>query len=334
MQLYPIRLEPIFREKIWGGRRLASYFDRDLPSDRTYGESWNVVDRESDHISKISNGPHKDKNLKELIQLDQNAVLGEERNLDAFGRFPLMVKFLHAHENLSLQVHPGDEYAQLNENDSGKLEAWYILEADEDARVIRGILPDVNQEEFVEAIRAGQPMDVLNCIDVRPGDVILIPPGIIHSIGGDVLLCEIEQNSDVTYRLHDWNRLGPDGSSRELHLDQAMDVIDFQAMGRTRTRSSEMEGPWKNRELLVRTPVFKLEKIEAEREFTEDHPPESYHLITCISGTGSIDADASDESPVTYRRGDTFLIPARMGDYTLNPDQESTLLKTTPSKQY
>ncbi len=333
MQLYPLRLEPIFKEKIWGGRRLGSFFDTELPSESTFGESWNLVDREEDHISVIENGPWQGKNIRTCFQDHPDAILGSDRNLDHFGRFPLMVKFLHARENLSLQVHPGDEYAQMHEKDAGKLEAWYIIEADEDAQVIRGILPNVDRDELVKALRDDRPMDVVNCIDARPGDVILVPPGIIHSIGGDVLLCEVEQNSDVTYRLHDWGRTGPEGNSRELHLDKALDVIDFQAMGRTRTRSSKKKGPWKDRELLVKTPVFQLEKIVATESYTEEHVPESFHLMTVMDGAGSF-AGNGDTPPPSFHRGDCFLLPAEMGAYEVNPDGEVTLLKITPAFSY
>ncbi len=331
MRLYPIQFKPIFKPKIWGSRHLARFLGTSLPGEDPIGESIHLVDRPGDdEMSVVDNGWSEGTSLQEVVEKAPDQILGPESNLDSYGRFPLMIKFLNARKKLSLQVHPGDEYANMNEDDEGKFEAWYIIDADEDAQIIRGVLPDVTPDDLVDAIRNNKPLDVLNCIDVRDGDVILIPPGIVHSIGGDVLLCEVEQNSDVTYRIHDWNRLGPDGQSRQLHLNKALDVIDFQAMGRTRTRSAEVEGPWKNREILVRTPKFKLEKLTVDTEIPEEHPGKTFHLITCIGGSGRFLCGSNENLQFAYSRGDCFLMPAGLGDYRIEPDAESVLLKTSP----
>jgi len=333
MQLTPVRFKPIFDRKIWGGRRLASLLNTSFDHDQPVGESIHVVDRPNDgRVSVIAGGPHDGKTLREYMHAAPDQVLGEDTSPDTFGRFPLMLKFLNTEERLSLQVHPGDEYANVNEDDEGKLEAWYVLEADDDAHVIRGLLPDVSPDDLVESIREGHPLDVLNCISVSEGDVILLPPGTVHSIGGGVLLCEIEQNSDVTYRIHDWGRLTPDGSSRDLHLDRALDVIDFKAMGRARARPKEIEGPWKQRDMLVRTPRFTLEKLVIEDRIDEEHPEDTFHLLTCLRGSGTLHTDSGGGEPSRYETGDCVLMPAAFNEYRVEPEGETTLLKVTPAR--
>ncbi len=333
MHLYPLKFKPILKEKPWGGRRLGDFLNVSLSNKQPVGESIYFSDRPGDdQISVVENGPEEGNNLRTLVENHPEDVLGSKTSPDSFGRFPLLVKFLHAQEKLSLQVHPRDEHAKINENDEGKFEVWYVIEADEDASVVRGLLPDVSPDNLVDAIRQDDPLSVLNCIDVRAGDVILIPPGIVHTIWGGVLLFEVEQNSDVTYRIHDWNRMTPDGSSRELHLNRALDVIDFKAMGRARARPSEVEGPWKKRERLVRTPKFELEKLTIDEEMNEDHPAGSFHLMTVISGSGTFRSGPNRDTRVEYRRGECFLMPARLGDYNIEPDEQSVLLKVSPEK--
>ncbi len=249
---------------------------------------------------------------------------------DQFGRFPLIAKLIDANENLSLQVHPPSDYAQLKENDEGKIEAWYIIDADEEAQVIRGVLPNVGPEDLIDAVREDRPLDVLNAVSVSAGDVVLIPPGIVHSIGGGVLFYEIQKNSDVTYRLYDWNRLTPEGKSRPLHHEKALDVIDFEAMGRTRARPTEVEGPGDKREVLVRTTEFTLNKIQTSDEIEETNQESSFEILTIVEGSGQFRCGKNDGIQFGYGRGDFYLIPAGLNRYRVQPDSETVFLKAEP----
>lgn len=329
MKLYPVKFTPIFKEKIWGGKRISS-FSNALSSEKKIGELWQLVDRQDDQ-SQIANGPYEGKTLHDLVDKFPEDFLGTRIMPDEFGRFPLISKFLHAQENVSIQVHPAEERAHHKEEDEGKIEAWYILDAGPDAQIIRGVLPHVTPDEFLQAIKEDRPLECLNTVPARKGDIVLIPPGMVHSIGGDVLLYEVSQNSDVTYRLYDWDRLTEEGTTRKLHLEKGLDVVDFEAMGRTRARSSSKDGAGDERKILVRCPKFILEKIDFSRQIEEEKTDERFELIVPVEGTGSVQSRHPEGNKFHYNPGECFVLPGGMKNYLLDPDQDTELLKVTPT---
>lgn len=331
MKLYPIKFNPSFKEKIWGNRRLSSFMSTRLPAEKQFGEVWHTVDRENDQ-SQVQNGWYQDKTLHDLVQEFPDQLLGTRIMPDSYERFPLISKFLSIEDALSIQVHPPGDYAQHKENDEGKIEAWYILEASEDAQIIRGVLPNIGPEDLLQAIKEDRPKECLNTVPARQGDVVLIPPRMIHSIEGEVLLYEIGQNSDVTYRLYDWNRLTEDGTTRKLNLEKGIDLVDFEAMGRTRARSSDKDGPGDERKILVRCTKFILEKIGFSRKIKEQKTTEQFELIVPIKGSGNIVSKQQNDIKFSYERGECLLIPGGMENYELVPNKDSTVLKVIPTR--
>lgn len=331
MQFYPVRFQPVFREKVWGSRRLGDFLRTPLPSGERYGEAWLLSDRsgKGGPISSAVDGPHEGKTIHEMARKWPEAILGKNVSFDAFGRFPVMLKLLDVRDRISLQVHPPDDYAQKHENDAGRIEAWYILDADPDARVIRGVLPDQEPEDLVTALKEDQPISVLNSVSIESDDVILIPPGTVHSISGNALLLEVYQNSEATYRLYDWGRENR-AKNREIQLKKALDVIDFSAMGRTRARPSEMDGPGDRRRSLVRTGKFELQHVEFSRSTEEPLPDERFEVICILEGEGKMKSDDENYS-LEYRHGDCFLLPAALQNVSFHSEEETSILKTLPA---
>lgn len=223
--MYSIKFEPVFKEKVWGGNKLAKYLSKDVSMDVKVGESWEIAcHREG--TSKIRNGEYKGLTLEELIKHYGDIVFGKsiEKITD---RFPLLIKFIDANDKLSVQVHPDDEYAMKFEDDFGKTEMWYIVDAEPGAKLVYGLKKGITKEDFIKAIENNDFDEILREIEVKKGDVVFIPAGTIHAIGKGILIAEIQQSSDITYRVYDWNRVGLDGKPRELHIEKALDVINF-----------------------------------------------------------------------------------------------------------
>ena len=220
--LPPLVLAPVYRRYLWGGRRFATTLGRDLPPGDDYAESWELVDRGADQ-SVVATGPLAGTTLGTLVRDHGRDLLGRAAPLPAF---PLLFKFLDARLDLSVQVHPDDaRAARLVPPDRGKTEAWYVIDAAAGARIWAGTTPGMDAAAFAAALRAGRIADVLHAFEPRPGDCVFIPAGTVHAIGGGLLVAEIQQSSDVTYRLHDWDRLGPDGKPRQLHVQAGLEAV-------------------------------------------------------------------------------------------------------------
>ena len=220
--LPPLVLTPVYRRYLWGGRRFATALGRDLPPGDDYAESWELVDRGADQ-SVVAAGPLAGASLGELVRNRGRELLGRAAPLPAF---PLLFKFLDACRDLSVQVHPDDaRAARLVPPDRGKTEAWYVIDAAPGARIWAGTRPGTDPAAFAAALRAGRVGDVLHVFEPRAGDCVFVPAGTVHAIGGGLLVAEIQQSSDVTYRLHDWGRVGPDGRPRQLHVEAGLDAV-------------------------------------------------------------------------------------------------------------
>ncbi|MFU0800457.1 MAG: mannose-6-phosphate isomerase, class I [Xylanivirga thermophila] len=332
--LYPLIFEPVLKERIWGGTTLHAKYGRELPSDKV-GESWDVACHKNG-MSKISNGELKGKTLKEVIDEYGKDLLGKDLQDKHIKKFPLLIKILDATDVLSVQVHPDDEYAKVHENgELGKTEMWYIIDAKPGAKLVYGVKEDTTKEQFEKAIKAGKLEEYLNTIDVAPGDVVYIPAGMVHAIGAGILICEVQQNSDTTYRVYDWNRVDDTGKARELHIKQALDVIDFEGkhstekvMGLSRQKGESQVTYY------VANKYFAMEKLDVIHELEQQVNGERFFILTVVEGEGKIVYFGGTQE---FKAGQSIMIPACMKDYTIEgnctiiksyiPDIENDIVK-------
>jgi mannose-6-phosphate isomerase len=315
--LYPLRFKEIYKEKIWGGTELGKLLGKRGAGRRT-GESWEISHREG-ATSVCANGAFKGWSLDKLLAAYRREILGDEQSM-RFRRYPLLVKFLAAHERLSLQVHPSDDYAQRYEPEGvGKMEAWYVLAAPKEARVIRGVLPGTTVAEFKQFLQDGKIEQCLNVMEVDPGDIIFIPPGTIHCAYGGIVVLEVQQNSDATYRLTDWGRKDLRGKPRPLDIEKAMNVTDFYSMGVSKYKPSRLPGFPYRRKLLIKCEKFTMETIELARQRVTEKAPSAPRSVvhTVTRGKGKYLYGPKKKSSQPFKRGESFLIPARIGEYDI-----------------
>ena len=307
----PILFHPLFQQRVWGGRRLADAFGKSLPTRGAIGESWEIVDREEAQ-SIVRQGPHRGKTLHALWSEQRCEIFGHD--LPDVPRFPLLAKILDARERLSLQVHPPAAVAAALGGES-KTETWYVAAAEPDAELFVGLKTGATRAGFERAVQDGTVSTLLHRLEVKTGDALLVPSGRLHAIGAGNLIVEIQQNSDTTYRVFDWDRPASDGSPRELHLAEAMRSIDFDDF------EPELLRP--EHELLVRCPEFTVEKWElaAPRPALDRA---AFAIFFCLRG-------AVNMAGVALRAGDFFLVPANAGATPLEPlaTDTATLLRVT-----
>jgi mannose-6-phosphate isomerase len=293
-------------ERIWGGRKLAQLFRKNLPPNKPIGESWEVVDR-PEAQSIVSNGPLKGKTLHELWSQGRKEIFGDLPNSP---RFPLLIKLLDAQEKLSLQVHPPEKIAAKLGGEP-KTECWYVANAESGAELFIGFKESTNREQFQKLLWAGSAADHVHTIRVQQGDAMFLPAGRFHAVGAGNVLVEIQQNSDTTYRVFDWNRVDQQtGKPRKLHVDEALESIDFSDVA---PKLIEPKG-----ELLVKHELFQLQKwnLDSPREVT---PRGEFAIVCCLAGSLSC-------ADVDLNPGEFFLAPASSQDRQLHPRSESTTL--------
>ncbi|MEQ8199646.1 MAG: type I phosphomannose isomerase catalytic subunit [Clostridiaceae bacterium] len=307
--MYPIIFENLYYYRIWGGRELEA-FRNNLP-EGLIGESWDIACHPNG-MGIVKNGEFKGMTFENLIKLKREEVLGTEIKEE---KFPLLIKIITANDKLSVQVHPGDEYALKNEGDSGKTEAWYVLDAKEGASLVVGT-KDCSKEQFEKALGSGDLERYLNRVYVKPGDFYFVKSGLVHGIDGGVTIAEIQQNSDTTYRIFDYNR------GRELHVQKALDVIDFSLSGE-KTTGIKIEGEDLDKVYLLTCPYFSIEKYIIKSEVTERSDKERFYVFTCAEGSGKI---YSGKETAEFSKGDSILIPAALGEYKIGGS--SVLLKS------
>ncbi|MDD4199147.1 MAG: mannose-6-phosphate isomerase [Paludibacter sp.] len=318
--LYPLKFTPILKDKIWGGSTLKKLFNKPSETDKL-GESWELSGYNGD-ISVASNGFLAGKSLGELIENYKGDLVGSQV-YDRFGRtFPLLFKLIDANDNLSIQVHPGDEVALERHNSFGKTEMWYVIDAEPEGELIIGFKKDCTKEAYLKALEDGNLGDLLQCVKVAKGDVLFIPAGLVHAIGKGVVLAEIQQTSDITYRIYDYNRLDENGKERDLHTEDVLDVIDF-------TASSDPKTPYTRsiNELatLVSCEYFTTNIIRFNELFTRYYGKvDSFVVYMCMEGNFEIMCNGT-KTPVV--KGETILIPACVHEVELIPQEEVTLLE-------
>lgn len=301
----PLFFEPIFMERIWGGRRLETLFAKRLPSGVRIGESWEIVDR-PEAQSIVRDGPWRGRTLHELWCSHRREVFGAIADAP---RFPLLIKLLDARETLSLQVHPPAEIA-AELGGEPKTEFWYIAEAAPGAELYAGLKRGSSRAQFDTALRAGAIADNLHRVPVRAGDAMFVPGGRLHAIGAGNVIIEIQQNSDTTYRVFDWNRADASGAPRRLHIAESLRSIDF--------GDFEPEPITASGESLLKHPLFEIEKWELIEQ-REVAPPGSFAILACLSGEVSC-------AGVAIKAGEFFLIPANLEERTLAASQRNTTL--------
>ncbi|WP_027633812.1 type I phosphomannose isomerase catalytic subunit [Clostridium hydrogeniformans] len=298
--MYPIKFENLYYDKIWGGRDLE-LFRTNLP-EGNIGESWDIACHPNG-TGKISNGKFKGMSFNELIESYKDEVLGKEIDEK---RFPLLIKIINANDKLSVQVHPNDEYGFRMENEPGKTEIWYVVEALEGANLVVGT-KDCTREKFIEALDKGELDKYLNKVPVKKGEVYFVKSGLVHAIGEGVIIAEIQQNSDTTYRVYDYNR------GRDLHVDKALDVIDFSLKGE-KSLGIKVEKVGYTKTYYALCEHFSLEEYNIEEKLEETSDKERFFVLTCVEGEGKIlYKDGIEE----IEKGDSVLIPANLGRYTI-----------------
>lgn len=309
MKLYPLQFEPILKERIWGGTKLKTELNKPITSDIT-GESWEISTVEND-ISIVANGSLKGKSLKELINEFPEAVLGSKVHAQFGKQFPLLFKYLDAREDLSIQLHPNDELAKKRHNSFGKTEMWYVMQTDSNARLIVGFKEKSSPEEFIQNLNNKTLLDILDTKKVKQGDVFMLDTGTIHAIGAGIVIAEIQQTSDITYRVYDFDRVDANGNKRELHIDLALEALNYEKIEAQRFYS-ETENISNE---IVNCQYFTTTIIPLNGHIKVAKNKQSFTVYMCVDGSFELSLDTET---FLYQKGDTVLIPAALTDFQLS----------------
>ena len=303
--LYPLKFEKVFIEKVWGGREFEKSLNMTLPKDKNIGESWEVS-AHPNGMGIVANGNLKGKTLQEILDEYKEKLVGEKVYKEYGNRFPLLIKYLDVNDRLSIQVHPDDEVALKKHNELGKSESWFIMEASKDAKLIMGMKKGITKEEFLEKTAKNDFSELFEEISVKKGDLIDINPGMVHaSLEGSVLFAEIQENSDITYRIYDFDRV-ENGKKRELHLKEAADVIDFDA--RAVVINTDFSND-ENRKNIIKKKYYSIDKMKINEKF-EDVNEKSMIIYSILNGKGKIEYTLNNEKKeVLIQKGETVLIP-------------------------
>lgn len=320
--MYPLKFEPILKQTLWGGNKIISF--KQLNDTRTeVGESWEISAVEGSE-SIVAEGPDKGMTLTEVLSKYREELLGEA-NYARFGvKFPLLVKFIDARQDLSIQVHPSDELAKKRHNSMGKTEMWYVIGADKGAKLRSGFSEQITPKEYKDRVYNNTITEVLQEYDIQPGDVFFLPAGRVHSIGAGAFIAEIQQTSDVTYRIYDFDRKDAKGNARELHTDLAREAINFEVLDDYRTQYDVVE----NEPIeLVACPYFTTSLYDMTEEITCDYSElDSFVIFVCVEGSCTLYDNEKNE--VSFKAGETVLMPASIQEVTIVPNGKVKLLET------
>ena len=319
--LYPLFFKPIPKERLWGGRKLMDFLNKPFHGNEI-GESWELSAVSGDE-SIVSDGPLQGKQLNELIEIYKADLVGKSV-YERFGNdFPVLIKYIDAQKDLSVQLHPHDYLAKERHNSFGKNEMWYVMNADPGAQLIAGFSKDTDQNEYQQYLQNGQIENLLHYETVKRGDAFFIRTGTVHAIGAGILLAEIQQTSDITYRIFDWNRTNKDGKTRELHTELALDAIDYKR--RDNHKVTYTAEPNK-RNLMVESPYFTTEIIAVHGELSvQTDQLDSFVVLMAVQGDSQISVDGITY-PLSF--GSTVLLPACLTAFTLQADQSEVLMVT------
>ncbi|MGL4332746.1 MAG: type I phosphomannose isomerase catalytic subunit [Bacteroidales bacterium] len=320
--MYPLKFEPILKSLIWGGDKIASF--KNVETDqKNIGESWEVSQVEG-NVSVVSNGPDKGKDLADLIHEHKAELLGTKVYARFGEMFPLLIKFIDARDNLSIQVHPDDELAKKRHNSFGKTEMWYVMDAEKDAKILCGFSKQIDAAEYVSRVNNNTIMDVIQSYEAKEGQVFYLPAGRIHAIGAGSFIAEIQQTSNITYRIYDYDRRDKDGNARELHTELAKDALDYTVYP---SYLSEYEKQDDTANQIVTSPYFTTNYLPITSEIKRNHlASDSFVIYICMKGKAVL-TDANGFK-VTISKGESVLVPASVADITISPEEPTELLET------
>ena len=322
--LYPLTFEPIFQERIWGGRKLESLYGKKLPPGKVIGESWEISDR-TDANSVVANGPLAGRTLASLMASNRDAMMGRARSPE--GRFPLLIKLLDAQDNLSLQVHPPQHLAS-ELGGCAKTEMWYVSAAEPNAMLYAGLRRNVTPDEFAAKTRAGTVAECFHQLPVREGDSLFLPSGRVHALGKGLVIFEIQQNSDTTYRVFDWNRVDSSGKPRQLHIDESLKCIDFEDFEPSLTSDSYKNVATGVRSrALVRHSLFAVDALELNANAEYREPITEPRVVGVVSGTVQI---PHTKESITLKAGQFALIPAALNEVRIHAANAAIVLVAAP----
>ncbi len=323
--LYPLKFEPIYKNYIWGGRNLEKIGKKIVPGE-IVAESWEISDHDED-VSVVANGTLKGRTLRELIETYKTDICPETEN----GRFPILIKYIDANQKLSVQVHPDDEYTRTHESPTelGKNECWYVMDAPRGAELILGVKKGMTRERFRAHIESGRIEEGLTRHPVSTGDFIFIRSGTVHALLEGIMVCEIQENSDTTYRLYDWGRMDSDGKPRSLHIEKALDVINYLPESEYDMYMKQLAIPYDKSEknsvhTFVRSKFFNIDLLNYTQDFDTEFHNEHFHTLNIVSGTGSILWKGGEFG---FHTGETLLVPRTVHKYTIRT-KESEVLRT------
>lgn len=321
--LYPLTFQPIFKDKIWGGQKIRTILGKDFRPRPNCGETWEVSGV-ADNVSVVKDGPLAGQSLADLLHEHKGELVGQHV-YDKFGdTFPLLVKFLDANDDLSIQVHPNDQLAKKRHNSFGKTEMWYIMQADAGASLNSGFARTVSRDDYVKAVENNTLMEILNIEPAQPGDVFFLPAGRVHYIGKGLLLAEIQQTSDITYRIYDFDRVDSTGQKRELHTEQAVDAIDYQHHDDYKTQYAKVLNQSVN---AVSCDYFVTNVLHFNQEVLHDYSHlDSFVILLCVEGSATIQTEGVHEMLV--KLGECVLIPASIKSVTIVPNGDMTMLES------
>ena len=320
--LYPLKFHPLFKERIWGGDKLKSVLNKEYKGLPNCGESWEISGL-PDNSTEVCSGALAGNTLEELVSVYLGSLVGD-RVYEKFGNnFPLLIKFIDAQADLSVQVHPSDEFALSEEHSLGKTEMWYVLQAEPGAKLVSGFKKSVSPEQVAHHLECGTLEQILHTVSVTAGDVFFLPAGRVHAIGAGILLAEIQQSSDITYRVYDYNRTDAQGKQRELHVEKALKVLDYEYREDIKTDYSIVA----NRPaLLASCPYFQTSILELTSPYDKDiYSLDSFVIYICLEGSGMVCWEGNTY-PLT--QGETMLIPASLLNYSIKPQDSMTLIET------
>ncbi|PHR68883.1 MAG: mannose-6-phosphate isomerase [Lutibacter sp.] len=318
---YPIKFVPILKEKIWGGEKLMNLLGKKSDK-KNIGESWEISDVEGD-TSVVANGELKGKTLKELIAKYQGSLVGEKIYKEFGTKFPLLIKFIDAKTPLSIQLHPHDRLAKERHNSFGKTEMWYVMQADRKSNLIVGFKEDTNSEEYLKHLENKTLVDILNFDEVEKGDAYFISEGRIHAIGAGILLAEIQQTSDITYRIYDWDRVDDNGNARDLHISETIDAINYKSQESYKTNYIHSQN---KSTLIVECTYFTTNILPVKGTVSFNHiDKDSFVIYMCVDG--HVTFEYGENQLVELNEGETILIPAILKKGVIFSEIDSKLLE-------
>lgn len=318
MNLYPLKFRPIAHYRIWGGNKLNQAVSAELQMDNL-GEIWSISGV-AENISIVENGVLTGKNLQELIEIYQEKLVGKKVWKKFGNEFPLLIKFIDAAQPLSVQVHPDDEQAKKLHNSFGKSEMWYIMEAEKDSELIIGFKEGIGKSDYEKHLKTETLEEILGKIPVEKGDAVYIPAGRVHAIGAGIVLAEIQQTSDVTYRIYDYNRIDKDGKKRELHTNLAQNAIDFNPIEEIKTKYDSTDNQLN---ALIKSPYFTTEIFTGNQEVSITENDEM-RIYICTEGVFKFQTQNGGTQLGKYQ---SLLMPAEIGSYKIIPEENSTLIE-------